>query len=62
MSFFRALKKIGSAVVDTALLPVDAVIAPFEPFESRDTSIERRIKKIARELQDAHEETFKDKP
>lgn len=56
MGLFDALGKLGSAVVDTALLPVDAAVDVATGFE-RD-STERRLKKLLRELEEAHEETL----
>jgi hypothetical protein len=59
MSIFRSIKKLGAAVVDTALTPVDLVVSAFQIGEP-DTAIERRVRKIGRDLDEAYEETFGD--
>lgn len=62
MGLFDALKKLGGAAVDTALLPVD-VVRDLNPL-SDDTGVfdgtARRLRKIDRELEEAYEETFED--
>jgi hypothetical protein len=56
MGLFDAIGKLGSAVVDTALLPVDAAVDVVTSFE-RD-STERRLRKLMKELEEAHEDTL----
>jgi hypothetical protein len=58
MGLFDALGKLGSAVVDTALLPVDAAVDAASGFDN-DATV-RRIRKLMRELEEAHEETLDD--
>jgi hypothetical protein len=59
MSIFKSIKKLGSATINTALTPVDLVVSVFQIGEP-DTAIERRTRKIARDLEEAYEETFGD--
>jgi hypothetical protein len=58
MGLFDALKNLGSAVVDTALLPVDAAVDGLTGFEDEKTL--RRLRKLKRELEEAHEESLDD--
>lgn len=58
MGLFDAIGKLGSAVVDTALLPVDATVDVVTGFDRNTT--ERRLKKLLEELEAAHEESLDD--
>lgn len=58
MGLFDAFKKLGTAVIDTALLPVDVARDIVSP--DPDMATARRGRKILDELEDAYEETFED--
>ncbi len=58
MGLFDAIGKLGSAVVDTALLPVDAGVDG--PTGSEEEKTLRRLRKLKRELEAAHEESLED--
>jgi hypothetical protein len=63
MSIFRAIKKLGSATVQTALLPIDIALdscgAPLMRSGNREGQMFSvdRVKRIGRDLKDAYEET-----
>ena len=63
MGIFKALGKLGSATVQTAILPLDAawdVVRIPAIAEGSKSSLARRAKKIGKDLGDAHDESFED--
>lgn len=64
MGLFDALKKVGSAAVQTALLPVDVardtVTLGGALTDEYESATVRRARKIARDASDAYEETFEE--
>jgi hypothetical protein len=58
MSFFKALGKLSSAVVNTALIPLDVTVDTVTGFERNNTAA--RAKKIKEDLEESYEETFED--
>jgi hypothetical protein len=58
LSLFGAFKKLGSAVVNTALIPVDVAVDAVTGSPGDNTV--RRVKKVGADLEDAHEESFDD--
>ena len=59
MGLFKALVKLGTAVKDVALIPVD-VAKDVIDFDLRQERVPKRVNKIEGDLRDAYEETFGD--
>ena len=59
MGLFSAIRKIGTAVKDTVLLPVD-VVKDVINMGDPNSQVDRRVTKIENELSGAYEETFED--
>ena len=63
MGLFDAIKNIGSAVVDTALLPLDAAhdaVTLGGAVTDAESKLARRIRKIVDEADEAYEDTFRE--
>lgn len=64
MGLWNSVKNVGRAVKDTAMLPVDAICdcgtGGGDVYKGGQSYVERRVKKIAREVKESYRETFED--
>lgn len=61
MNLFKSVLNIGKAVVDTALIPLDATMDLKDAINGDNvdgpTNCTKRARKIAKDVEDAYEET-----